>query len=374
MPRVSSYQSDDLEPRQPERGANSKPPKEFKPPQEPQLLAGHETPQDNQEESLRPQSLQTYVGQQELKEVLSVATAAARSRKEPLDHLLFYGPPGLGKTTISQLLAREMGVNFKMTSAPALESPKDIAGILVGLQAGDIFFIDEIHRLARVTEEILYTAMEDYRLDIVIGKGRSSRITSVPLPRFTLVGATTRFAALASPLRDRFGHVHRLRFYKQEELVEIVLRTAGILNVPILPEGAQEIARRSRGTPRIANRLLRRVRDFAQVKGDGTISHAVAATALELFEVDPQGLTWTDRKMLEIIIENYHGGPVGLDTLAAVTGEERQTIEDVYEPYLMQMDYLQRTARGRVATARAYRHLGYTPEPQEQQLILGQDG
>ncbi|WP_287131252.1 Holliday junction branch migration DNA helicase RuvB [Candidatus Cyanaurora vandensis] len=353
---------------QPESEAPSPTPKKARPREA--LLSGQELPQDTQEESLRPQTLNAYIGQRELKEVLTVATAAARSRGEALDHLLFYGPPGLGKTTISQLLAREMGVNFKMTSAPALESPKDIAGILVALQAKDILFIDEIHRLARVTEEILYTAMEDFRLDIVIGKGRTSRITSVPLPRFTLVGATTRYAALAAPLRDRFGLVHRLRFYDQAELTQIVLRTSNLLKVPIEKDGAEEIARRARGTPRIANRLLRRVRDYAEVKGNGTVTQAMAQTALELFEVDPRGLNWTDRRILEIMIENYRGGPVGLDTLAAATGEDRQTIEDVYEPYLMQIDYLQRTARGRMATPRAYAHLGYKPELQAQQQLL----
>jgi Holliday junction DNA helicase RuvB len=344
---------------------SSREPQPPAPTPEPTLLSPQPTAHDSQEDSLRPTTLQGYLGQRELKEVLAVATAAARARQEPLDHLLFYGPPGLGKTTISQLLAREMGVNFRMTSAPALESPKDIAGLLVNLQAGDLLFIDEIHRLARVTEEILYPAMEDFRLDIVVGKGRTARIQSVSLAKFTLVGATTRFGALSSPLRDRFGLIHRLRFYTQEELVQIVQRTAGILQVPVHPEGAEEIARRARGTPRIANRLLRRVRDFAQVKGDGTITLMVARDALELFEVDPHGLDWTDRKLLQVLIENYNGGPVGLDTLAAATGEDRQTIEDVYEPYLMQIDYLQRTARGRVATPRAYAHLGYNP-PQRQ--------
>ncbi len=335
-----------------------------------QLLQGEQTAQDNQEESLRPQSLSAYVGQRELKEVLAVAIAAAKSRHEPLDHLLFYGPPGLGKTTISQLLAQEMGVKFYITSAPALESPKDIAGLLMKLEAGDILFIDEIHRLVRVTEEKLYSAMEDFRLDIITGKGQAARIIRLPLPRFTLIGATTRFGALSSPLRDRFGLVHRLRFYNQEDLVSIVLRTAHILQVPIELEGAQEIARRARGTPRIVNRLLRRVRDFAQVRGDGIVSLEIARTALELFEVDPMGLDWTDRKLLQIMIENYRGGPVGLDTLAAATGEDRQTIEDVYEPYLMQIDYLQRTARGRMATPRAYAHLGYKPDHREEQQQL----
>ncbi len=312
-----------------------------------------------QEESLRPRSLQDYIGQGELKEVLSIAIGAAQVRGEPLDHLLFYGPPGLGKTTIAMALAEEMGSRIYLTTAPALESPRDIAGYLVRLQRGDILFIDEIHRLPKVTEELLYPAMEDFRLDITLGKGRSARITSVNLQRFTLVGATTRVGALTSPLRDRFGHVQRLRFYEPEELVQIVTRTAALLNTPLDPDGALEIATRSRGTPRIANRLLKRVRDYAQVREDGQITAAVAATALELFQVDPKGLDWTDRKLLTMMVEQFEGGPVGLDTMAAVTGEEAQTIEAVYEPYLMQIGYLQRTARGRVVTPAALEHLGY---------------
>jgi holliday junction DNA helicase RuvB len=322
--------------------------------------------QGGQEETIRPQSMDEYIGQKALKDVLSIAIQAAQSRGECLDHLLFYGPPGLGKTTISQILAQAMGVKLHLTSAPALSSPKDIAGLLVNIKPGDLLFIDEIHRLPRISEEILYPAMEDFRLDITIGKGRSARITSINLPRFTLVGATTKIGALTSPLRDRFGLVQRLRFYELDELEAIVTRTARLLEM-----GANELARRSRGTPRIANRLLRRVRDYAQVKAEGTITQAVAAKALELFNVDPMGLDWTDRKLLQTLIENYGGGPVGLDTLAAATGEDSQTLEEVYEPYLLQIGYLQRTPRGRMATASAYQHLGYqAPQMPSEQLPL----
>ncbi len=311
------------------------------------------------EDSLRPQRLQDYIGQSSLKEVLDIAIKAAKSRKEPLDHLLLYGPPGLGKTTMALILAQEMGVACKITTAPALERPRDIAGLLVNLKPGDVLFIDEIHRLPRVTEEILYPAMEDARLDITIGKGQSARTRSIPLCAFTLVGATTRVGALTSPLRDRFGLIQRLRFYEIDELTQIVLRTADVLRTPIDPAGAQEIARRARGTPRIANRLLRRVRDYMEVKATGPITEAMAAEALELFNVDPCGLDWTDRRLLSVMIENFGGGPVGLDTMAASTGEDPQTIEEVYEPYLMQIGYLQRTPRGRVVTPAARRHLGY---------------
>ncbi|MGP1374663.1 MAG: Holliday junction branch migration DNA helicase RuvB [Almyronema sp.] len=312
-----------------------------------------------QEESLRPQQLADYIGQKALKEVLSIAIKAAQSRQEPLDHLLLYGPPGLGKTTMALILAQEMGVSCKITTAPALERPRDIVGLLVNLRPGDVLFIDEIHRLPRVTEEILYPAMEDARLDITIGKGQSARTRSIPLQPFTLVGATTRVGALTSPLRDRFGLVQRLRFYEIDELSEIVLRTAKVLATEIGECGAKEIARRSRGTPRIANRLLKRVRDYVQVKASGTITESIAAEALQLFNVDPCGLDWTDRRLLSVMIENFNGGPVGLDTMAAATGEDAQTIEEVYEPYLMQIGYLQRTPRGRVVTPAACRHLGY---------------
>ncbi|MEM6838536.1 MAG: Holliday junction branch migration DNA helicase RuvB [Cyanobacteria bacterium P01_C01_bin.120] len=327
------------------------------------------------EDGLRPQRLADYIGQKSLKEVLDIAIRAAQSRKEPLDHLLLYGPPGLGKTTMALILAQEMQVDCKITTAPALERPRDIAGLLVNLKPGDILFIDEIHRLPRVTEEILYPAMEDSRLDITIGKGQSARTRSIPLHPFTLVGATTRVGALTSPLRDRFGLIQRLRFYEVDELTQIVSRTAQVLNTPIKPDGAEEIARRSRGTPRIANRLLKRVRDYVEVKRSGKINQAIAAEALELFNVDPCGLDWTDRRLLSVMIENFNGGPVGLDTMAAATGEDAQTIEEVYEPYLMQLGYLQRTPRGRVVTRAACRHLGYeaTAVPDfhgEQQLSI----
>lgn len=325
--------------------------------------------QGKQEESIRPQRFADYIGQKDLKDVLDIAIKAAKSRGEVLDHLLLYGPPGLGKTTMAMILASEMGVNYKITSAPALERPRDIVGLLVNLKPGDILFVDEIHRLSRMTEEILYPAMEDYRLDITVGKGSSARIRSLPLSKFTLVGATTRVGALTSPLRDRFGLVQKLRFYEVEELSKIVLRTAQLLQTAIAEDGAAEIARRSRGTPRIANRLLRRVRDYAEVKKSGEITESVASEALQLFQVDPCGLDWTDRKMLSVIIEHFNGGPVGLETIAAATGEDTQTIEEVYEPYLMQIGYLSRTPRGRTATKAAYKHLGFTP-PNEQLSLL----
>ena len=313
-----------------------------------------------QEEKLRPRRIEEYIGQKDLKEVLDIAIKAAKGRGETLDHLLLYGPPGLGKTTMSLILAEEMGVACKITSAPALERPRDIVGLLNGLQPGDVLFIDEIHRLPRVTEEILYPAMEDFRLDIVIGKGSSARTRSLPLPPFTLVGATTRVGALTAPLRDRFGIIQRLRFYELDELTEIVLRTATLLETPITPEGASEVAARSRGTPRIANRLLKRVRDYVQVKASGVITQTIAAEGLERFNIDPCGLDWTDRRLLTVMIEHFNGGPVGLDTMAAATGEDVQTIEEVYEPYLLQIGYLNRTARGRVATPAAWKHLGYS--------------
>jgi len=324
---------------------------------------------EKHDEGIRPQQFADYIGQKDLKDVLEIAIKAAKSRGEVLDHLLLYGPPGLGKTTMAMILAAEMGVNCKITSAPALERPRDIVGLLVNLKPGDILFIDEIHRLARMTEEILYPAMEDYRLDITIGKGSSARTRSLPLPKFTLVGATTRVGALTSPLRDRFGLIQKLRFYEVDELNKIVLRTAGLLQTAITEDGATEIARRSRGTPRIANRLLRRVRDYAQVKLSGEINETVAAEALQLFQVDPCGLDWTDRRMLSVIIEQFNGGPVGLETIAAAAGEDTQTIEEVYEPYLMQIGYLHRTPRGRVATPNAYKHLGFKP-PHEQLSLL----
>jgi Holliday junction DNA helicase RuvB len=322
-----------------------------------------------QEDKIRPQSLSDYVGQKDLKEVLDIAIRAAKSRKEPLDHLLLYGPPGLGKTTMSLILASEMGVQCKIASAPSLERPRDVMGLLINLQVGDVLFVDEIHRLSKVAEEILYPAMEDFRVDIVNGKGRTARTQSIRLAPFTLVGATTRVGALTSPLRDRFGLVQRLRFYELDELQKIVLRTAALLKTPITDEGAEEVARRSRGTPRIANRLLRRVRDYVEVKASGKVTQAIAAEALELFNVDPCGLDWTDRRLLSFMIERHNGGPVGLETLAASTGEDAQTIEEVYEPYLMQIGYLSRTPRGRIATAAAWKHLGYTP-PDSQLTLL----
>ncbi|MEH2193195.1 MAG: Holliday junction branch migration DNA helicase RuvB [Nostoc sp.] len=325
--------------------------------------------QEQQEEGIRPHRFADYIGQKDLKDVLDIAIKAAKSRGEVLDHLLLYGPPGLGKTTMAMILASEMGVNYKITSAPALERPRDIVGLLVNMKPGDILFVDEIHRLSRMTEEILYPAMEDYRLDITIGKGSSARIRSLPLSKFTLVGATTRVGALTSPLRDRFGLIQKLRFYEVDELTQIVLRTAQLLKTPITEDGATEIARRSRGTPRIANRLLKRVRDYAEVKVSGEINEIIASEALQLFQVDPCGLDWTDRQMLSVIIEQFNGGPVGLETMAAATGEDTQTIEEVYEPYLMQIGYLTRTHRGRMATKAAYKHLGFTP-PNEQLSLL----
>ncbi|MEA5626144.1 Holliday junction branch migration DNA helicase RuvB [Nostoc sp. UHCC 0251] len=325
--------------------------------------------QEQQEEGIRPHRFADYIGQKDLKDVLDIAIKAAKSRGEVLDHLLLYGPPGLGKTTMAMILASEMGVNYKITSAPALERPRDIVGLLVNMKPGDILFVDEIHRLSRMTEEILYPAMEDYRLDITIGKGSSARIRSLPLSKFTLVGATTRVGALTSPLRDRFGLIQKLRFYEVEELTQIVLRTAQLLKTPVTEDGATEIARRSRGTPRIANRLLKRVRDYAEVKLSGEINESIASEALQLFQVDPCGLDWTDRQMLSVIIEQFNGGPVGLETMAATTGEDTQTIEEVYEPYLMQIGYLTRTHRGRMATKAAYKHLGFTP-PNEQLSLL----
>lgn len=322
-----------------------------------------------QEERLRPQRLAEYIGQKDLKEILDIAIRAAKARQETLDHLLLYGPPGLGKTTMSLILATEMGVNCKITSAPALERPKDIVGLLINLQPGDILFIDEIHRLNKVSEELLYPAMEDFRVDLTIGQGSSARTRSLKLQPFTLVGATTRIGALTSPLRDRFGLIQRLRFYELDELTQIVLRTAKLLATPVTPDGAAEIARRARGTPRVANRLLKRVRDYVQVKELGTIDQSIAAESLERFNVDPCGLDWTDRRLLTVMIEHFGGGPVGLETMAAVTGEDAQTIEEVYEPYLLQIGYLNRTARGRIATPAAWKHLGYTP-PNQQLSVL----
>jgi len=323
------------------------------------ILDPDETHEDSDPElSLRPTSIDEYIGQEKAKDIMKVYIEAAKMRGDSLDHVLLYGPPGLGKTTLSGIIAAEMGVNFRVTSGPAIEKQGDLAALLTNLGEGDVLFIDEIHRLSRNIEEILYPAMEDFNLDIIIGKGPAARSIRLPLPRFTLIGATTRAGQLSTPLRDRFGVLLRLELYTPEELSVIVTRSAGILGVPITNEGSMEIASRSRGTPRIANRLLKRVRDFAQVKGDGVIDLKSARAALETLEIDEMGLDNTDRRFLEAIIQYYGGGPVGLDTIAATIGEEPVTIEDVYEPYLIQNGFIARTPKGRYATPSAYAHLG----------------
>lgn len=320
--------------------------------------------------SLRPRFLNDYVGQIRAKENLQVFIGAARKRGEALDHVLFYGPPGLGKTTLANIIASEMGVSIKSTSGPVIEKPGDLAAILTNLEEGDVLFIDEIHRLSPVVEEILYPAMEDYQLDIMIGQGPSARIIKLDIPRFTLIGATTRAGLLSSPLRDRFGVICRLEFYTEEELATIVRRSAGILGIPVEDDGGAEIARRSRGTPRIANRLLRRVRDFAQIKGNGVIDPRLADLALTRLEVDHCGFDHMDRRLLLTLIDKFAGGPVGLETLAAAIGEEKETIEDVIEPFLLQQGYLNRTPRGRVATPLAYRHFDRSPLPGAAPLLF----
>src|SRR5215216_7309 len=312
------------------------------------------------ERALRPKGLAEYVGQTKAREQLEIFIGAARKRKEALDHVLLFGPPGLGKTTLSHIIAAELGVNLRQTSGPVLEKPKDLAALLTNLERNDVLFIDEIHRLSPVVEDILYPALEDYQIDIMIGEGPAARSIKLDLQPFTLVGATTRAGMLTNPLRDRFGIVARLEFYTPDELARIVKRSAKLLNAPMDEEGGFEIARRSRGTPRIANRLLRRVRDYADVKGSGHITLDIANRALAMLDVDPQGFDVMDRKLLEAVIHRFDGGPVGLDNIAASIGEERETIEDVIEPYLIQQGYLQRTPRGRIATLAAYRHLGVT--------------
>ena len=313
-------------------------------------------------ENLRPQLLDDYIGQSKIKETLKIYIKAAKERGEPLDHVLFYGPPGLGKTTLAGIIANELEVNLKVTSGPAIEKPGEMAAILNNLQEGDVLFVDEIHRLNRQVEEVLYPAMEDFAIDIMIGKGASARSIRLELPPFTLVGATTRAGMLTAPLRDRFGVVDRMEFYSVDELTAIILRSAQVLGVEIDERGAKELARRSRGTPRLANRLLKRVRDFAQVKYDGVISKQVADYALDLLDVDKYGLDQIDRNLLLTMIQKFQGGPVGLDTLAASVGEDAGTIEDVYEPYLLKNGFIQRTPRGRVATELSYRHLGILHE------------
>lgn len=325
--------------------------------------------EDQEEVNLRPRSLKDFIGQDSLRESIGVFIQAARDRREALDHVLLLGPPGLGKTTLAWIISSELGVSLRITSGPAIERPGDLAAILTNLSPGDVLFIDEIHRLSRAVEEVLYPAMEDFALDIVIGKGPGARSIRLDLPRFTLVGATTRTSLLTSPLRDRFGVISRLDFYELKDIKKIVLRSAGILKISIEEDGAAQIALRSRGTPRVANRLLKRVRDYVQVKAKGVIDRETAILALDFLGVDPLGLDPVDRKLLQIIVEKFGGGPVGLDTIAAALGEESATLEEVYEPYLMQAGLLNRTPRGRVATSKTYLHLGAVPEDKNQQQL-----
>lgn len=321
------------------------------------------------ENSIRPKSIDEYIGQSQLKECLKISIDATKQRNEAIDHLLFYGPPGLGKTTLASVIAHEMGVNIKITSAPALERPRDLIGILMNLKKSEILFIDEIHRLNKVAEEILYPAMEDFSIDRTIGKGQSAKTLRVPIPRFTLIGATTRAGALSGPLRDRFGIIHRLEFYNPQELALIIKRTASIIGAEITEDGAEELSSRSRGTPRIANRLLKRVRDFALVRANGIVTKEVALDALELLKVDQYGLDITDREMLKLIIEKYDGGPVGIETISAALGEDSRTIEDVYEPFLLQIGFISRTPRGRKVSPACYKHLGYKTPTSQQSLF-----
>lgn len=334
--------------------------------------AGPDEPEDQElEQTLRPRDFSSYVGQERLKKNLRLAIGAAKKRGEPMDHVLLYGPPGLGKTTMATVIANEMGAQIRVTSGPAIERAGDLASLLTNLQDGDILFIDEIHRLHRVVEEVLYSAMEDFKLDIMLGKGPSARSLRLDLPKFTIIGATTRTGELAAPLRDRFGIIHRLEFYNPEEITKIIKRAAGILNVPIDDSAAKLLSGRARLTPRIANRLLKRVRDYADMNGDGIIDGKLALSALELLEIDELGLDPADRHLLSVIIEHHNGGPVGVETLAALTSEERSTIEDFFEPYLMQIGLLERTPRGRKVTPRAWKHLGkQKPNDQQQPSLL----